>query len=131
MSQAVEQRRRAKSARQLLFLWAPPLALMGLIFFFSAQSHLDSGLGAIDLIGRKLIHAGEYALLTFLWWRALRTTSATTRTAIIAAVVVAVLYAVSDEYHQSFVEGRTGSPIDVLIDTTGALVAAFLLWRRG
>lgn len=131
MSQAVEQPQRAKRARELLALWAPPLALMGVIFFFSAQSHLDSGLGAIDLVGRKLIHAGEYALLTFLWWRALRTTSATSRTAIAAAVVVAVLYAASDEYHQSFVEGRTGSPIDVLIDTTGALVAAFLLWRRG
>src|SRR3954468_17793165 len=61
--------------------WAPPIALMVVIFVLSAQPDLNSGLGTIDLIGRKLVHAGEYALLTFLWWRALRTI-ATPRTAV-------------------------------------------------
>ena len=56
-----------------LDLWLPPLLLMGVIFFVSDQPSLNSGLGAIDLIGRKLIHFAEYALLTFLWWRALVT----------------------------------------------------------
>ena len=49
----------------------PPLALMALIFFLSAQPDLSSGLGTIDLIGRKLIHMTEYGLLWFLWARAL------------------------------------------------------------
>ena len=53
--------------------WAPPLVLMAVIFFFSAQPNLSSGLGWIDHVGRKFVHAGEYALLCFLWWRALRT----------------------------------------------------------
>jgi hypothetical protein len=53
--------------------WLPPLVLMGVIFFFSAQPNLNSGLGWIDHVGRKIVHASEYAFLCFLWWRALRT----------------------------------------------------------
>ena len=51
--------------------YGPPLALMALIFFFSAQPYLNSGLGVWDTIGRKLIHAATYGALWFLWWRAL------------------------------------------------------------
>src|SRR3954447_22010072 len=96
--------------------WAPPIALMVVIFVLSAQPDLNSGLGTIDLIGRKLIHAGEYALLTFLWWRALRTVTAT-RHAILLAAALAIGYSATDEFHQHFVEGRHGTPIDVLIDS--------------
>src|SRR4051794_41633038 len=49
--------------------YGPPVALMALIFFLSAQSNLNSGLGVWDLIGRKVVHASEYALLFCLWWR--------------------------------------------------------------
>src|SRR5919199_2899551 len=56
-----------------LDLWLPPFVLMTVIFVLSAQPDLNSGLGTIDLIGRKVIHMTEYALLCFLWWRALRT----------------------------------------------------------
>lgn len=109
--------------------WLPPFLLMALIFALSAQPNLDSGLGTVDLVGRKLVHAGEYALLAFLWWRALRT-SVPSRRAVLLALGISVAYAMSDEYHQSFVEGRTGSPIDVAIDTAGAAAAALLLRRR-
>ena len=108
--------------------WAWPLLLMGSIFFFSAQPDLDSGLGTIDLIGRKLIHFAEYALLTFLWWRVLRVRMPT-RTAAIAAFLIATAYAATDELHQSFVEGRNGSPVDWAIDTAGAALAAARLAR--
>lgn len=114
----------------MLALWAPPVALMGVIFALSAQPDLSSGLGTLDLIGRKLIHAGEYALLTWLWWRVAREHSGPGR-AILIAAIVALLYAASDEYHQSFVEGRHGTPVDVLIDSVGiALVVAFARRRR-
>jgi VanZ family protein len=109
--------------------WAPPIALMAVIFLLSAQPDLSSGLGTIDLIGRKLIHAGEYALLTFLWWRALRTV-ATPRTAIVLALGIAVGYAGTDEFHQRYVNGRHGTPVDVLIDAAGAAGAALLIQRR-
>jgi VanZ family protein len=110
--------------------WLPPIALMALIYYLSAQPDLTSGLGWIDLVGRKLVHATEYAALSLLWWRALRTTM-TNRHAALAGLAIAVAYAVTDEYHQTFVRGRHGGPIDVLIDGTGAAVAALAAWRRG
>jgi len=112
-----------------LALWLPPLALMGAIFFFSAQPSLDSGLGWIDHIGRKVIHFGEYALLTCLCWRALEP-STNPRRAALLAFVLASAYAVTDEYHQSFVEGRHGTPVDWLIDSAGAAAAAWWLSAR-
>jgi VanZ family protein len=109
-----------------LDLWLPPLLLMGVIFFFSAQPSLDSGLGAIDLIGRKLIHFAEYALLCFLWWRALVTVTSPGRAAL-WAFLLASGYAITDEYHQTFVDGRYGSPLDWVIDSAGAAVVAIRL----
>lgn len=130
MSSVVEHSTRARRGLRRLDPWAPPLALMAVIFYFSAQPDLSSGLGTIDLVGRKFIHAAEYALLTFLWWRALRTLLHKPP-AIAAAMSIAVAYAASDELHQTFVSGRHGSPVDVAIDAAGAGLAAFLLWRRG
>jgi VanZ family protein len=108
--------------------WLPPLVLMGVIFFFSAQPNLNSGLGWIDHVGRKIVHASEYALLCFLWWRALRTKLGANR-ALAAAWAVATLYAATDEFHQSFVTGRHATPVDVAIDSMGAAVFALLMLR--
>src|SRR4051794_182174 len=109
--------------------WAPPIALMVAIFLLSAQPDLNSGLGTIDLIGRKLIHAGEYALLTFLWWRALRTITSP-QSALVLALGISIGYAATDEFHQHYVQGRHAAPTDVLIDATGAAAAALLIRRR-
>ena len=111
-----------------LDLWLPPLLLMGAIFFFSHQPSLDSGLGPIDLIGRKLIHFAEYALLCFLWWRALVTVTSPGRAAL-WAFLLASGYAITDEYHQTFVDGRHGSPLDWAIDSAGAAVVAIRMRR--
>jgi VanZ like protein len=108
-----------------LDLWLP-LLLMGAIFVLSDQPSLDSGLGVIDLVGRKLIHFAEYALLCFLWWRPLRTVTTPSRAALFA-FLLASGYAAADEFHQTFVEGRHGRPIDWAIDSAGAAVAALRL----
>jgi VanZ family protein len=108
--------------------WLPPLALMGVIFFFSAQPNLSSGLGWIDHVGRKIVHASEYALLCFLWWRALRKRLDATK-ALGAAWAIAALYAATDEYHQSFVSGRHATWVDVAIDSMGAGLFALLVMR--
>ena len=110
-------------------LWLPPLVLMGLIYLFSAQPSLDSGLGWIDIVGRKLIHFGEYALLCFLWWRLLRTAMPDRRAALLA-FVVSCLYAATDELHQSYVDGRNGTPVDWAIDSAGAAAAALAVTAR-
>ena len=108
--------------------WVPPLVLMAVIFYFSAQPNLNSGLGWIDHVGRKVVHASEYALLCFLWWRALRTVL-DRRAAVVAAWAIAVAYAATDEYHQGFVNGRHASWVDVAIDAMGAGLFAVLTLR--
>jgi VanZ family protein len=109
--------------------WLPPLVLMAVIFALSAQPDLNSGLGTIDLIGRKLIHMSEYGLLCFLCWRATRTLAAPDR-ALGLAFAIAVAYAATDEFHQGFIHGRHGTPVDVCIDALGAGLVAFLIRRR-
>jgi VanZ family protein len=109
-----------------LGLWLPPLALMALIYVLSAQPDLSSGLGVIDLILRKIVHFATYGLLCLLLWRPLRTV-ATPRRAILVAFAIASAYAVTDEWHQTFVEGRHGTPVDWLIDSAGAALVALRL----
>jgi VanZ family protein len=102
---------------------------MGVIFALSAQPSLDSGLGLVDDIGRKLVHFGEYALLCFLWWRALASVTTPGRAALLAFLITSG-YSATDEFHQSFVEGRHGTPVDWLIDSAGAAVVALRLGAR-
>lgn len=121
--------RTPRSPLVLLSLWAPPVVLMGVIFALSAEPDLSSGLGTLDTVLRKLAHMAEYGLLVFLWWRALRRPLAE-RVAVALAVAISVVYAGTDEFHQSFVEGRHGTPVDVLIDSVGVAAVALLLLRR-
>jgi VanZ family protein len=117
-----------KVARALA-IWLPPVALMGLIFALSAMPSDDVDRGLAHFVGRKLAHFTEYALLTALWWRALRT-CLSARTAVLLAVAISIAYAATDEIHQRSVNGRHGTPMDVLIDTAGAVTAATLIVRR-
>jgi VanZ family protein len=104
--------------------FGPPLVLMGAIFFFSAQPDLGTGLGVWDTILRKAAHMAEYGLLWFLWHRALGNSSP------LPAALITLAFAASDEYHQSFVEGRHGTPVDVLIDAAGIAIAIAIHTRR-
>jgi VanZ family protein len=102
-----------------------PLLLMGLIFYLSAQSSTGEH-PWWEVIFRKLGHVTGYALLTALWWWAL---SGITRRPLLVAVCIAFAYACTDEFHQSFVHGRTGTPVDIAIDAIGMAIAAYLLTR--
>jgi len=110
-------------------VWLPPFLMMGVIFFFSAQPSLDSGLGILDSVGRKLVHFAEYGLLCYLWWRLLCTSMDSGRAALLA-FCLSSLYAVTDEFHQTYVEGRHGTPLDWAIDSAGAAVVALRLRSR-
>jgi VanZ family protein len=104
-----------------LSLFAPPLAVMTLIFALSATPDLSSGLGAWDTLLRKLAHITIFGVL----WLTLARAAHWRRPLLTAAI--AILYAISDEVHQSFVDGRHGTPVDVAIDTLGIGLAA-LAW---
>lgn len=104
--------------------YLPPLLLMGAIFVLSAQPGLNSGLGSWDTVLRKIAHMLEYGALWWLWWRALG------RCSPLPAVLIALAYAASDELHQSFVDGRVGSPVDWAIDAAGVGVAGLIVIAR-
>lgn len=108
-----------------VFLWA------GLIFFLSHQPELKSGLPERwDFFLAKSAHFLEYAILTFLLIRALQEHQLTKKKILILAVILAMGYAFSDEYHQSFILGRNASLRDVLIDSSGVLLIAWLVRRK-
>jgi VanZ family protein len=96
-----------------------PLALMGAIFYFSSQ-HADPDQAWWTVVVRKLGHIGGYAALTALWTWAL---AGTVRRPLLTAAAISFVYACSDEYHQSFVDTRHGSPVDVAVDTLGIALA--------
>jgi len=75
---------------------------------------------AIHRAIRKLAHLTEYAVLALLVWRALSVPGQRARRAALLTLTICFAYAVLDETHQVLVPGRTGSPIDVAIDTLGA-----------
>ena len=101
--------------------WLPVLAWAGVIFAVSSIPSLNSGLGTWDTVLRKGAHMTEYAILACLLARATASSA--------WAFGLAVGYAATDEFHQTFVRGRHGSPIDVGIDAVGALIGLGI-WRR-
>jgi VanZ family protein len=46
----------------------------------------------------------------------------------ILAILSTAIVASADEFHQTFIPSRTGTPVDVLLDTTGASVLCLLVW---
>lgn len=99
---------------------------MGLIFLASSTpaSRLPY-FGVMDLLVKKGGHALGYALLGLSYFHALpRRLSVPYRA--VMALLMAILFSLSDEFHQSFVAGRTSTLRDVLIDTGGASLALFV-----
>ena len=110
----------------ILYLWLPLLAWMGLIFFLSDQPDLPHPeLGWADLALSNVAHALVFGVLAGLWMRVLDGR----RHAWLVALLLTMLYALSDEFHQWFVPGRSADPWDLLADGAGA-VLALLLWHR-
>lgn len=106
--------------KRFLSLWLPVAAWCGVIFAFSATPDLSTGL-TYDYPLRK---AGHLAVFAILWLLARRPLGDGW------GFVFTVLYAASDEWHQTFVPGRAGAVSDVLIDAAGALLALTFVRRR-
>ena len=105
--------------------WLAVIAWMGLIFFFSSQSQLPAPNDPLlNFIIRKIAHFTVFGVLAFLLWRALPQG----RLVYAWAWVLTALYAVSDEYHQSFVALRQPAARDVIIDACGGATALLIVW---
>ncbi len=111
-----------------LNLWVPVVAWMGVLFHASSQADF----GGFSRIPDWLTHGTSYLILSLLVCRALAggVRLPLSARAAALAVVLCAAYAVSDEYHQSFVPGRDASAGDVAKDLGGAAIGA-LVWRRG
>jgi len=146
---------RGRLAR-ILYIWGPSLAIMAAIFGMSSRSDLGGPDGLADLLRQwalrwpgltpiidavLLVHRYEswvghfvaYALLALAIVWGLHRQWPTGRRHWIVAWSLALLYGISDEWHQSFVPGRTPDIRDVITDAAGAAVAlaiAYYLLRR-
>lgn len=76
---------------------------------------------------RKASHVTEFLVLALLYWRTFAATAMRRRIALPLSALLAILYAASDEFHQSFVPGRTGHAIDVYVDSIGVLLAVLIV----
>src|SRR5216117_4478839 len=88
-----------------------------------------AAINTIHTVIRKLGHVSEYAILALLLWRALCSgPTLRMKTPILfgAVLLTCAVFAVVDEFHQSFVGSRTSSDRDVLLDSAGALLGALV-----
>ena len=92
----------------------------------------DAGLALVHGVVRKASHFTEYAVLALLVARAFRTSSKEflRKHWFAVSLVFVALYALSDEFHQSFVASRTASIYDCVIDTAGGLTALIVVRIR-
>jgi len=137
--------------RNFFRYWLPALAWTALIFFFSTSHFSAEQTGyfltwllrslfhdisrpmfaLIHILIRKAAHLTVYAVLGLLWFRARRGPHSGWRARwALLALLVSMLVALADEFHQSFVPSRTGTPWDVLLDSLGALLAQAVLALR-
>ncbi len=107
--------------------WLPALAMMAVIFLASSMPATDLPFfGRWDLLIKKGGHALGYAMLGLSYYFALPARlSRGYRGAM--AWLMAVVFALSDEFHQSFVEGRGSNLVDVGIDSVGAGLSLLLM----
>lgn len=123
--------------------WYPSFLIMIIIFIFSSSPSLESNkqsgliVNAIKTLFpslenaeflvtlvRKSAHFIEYALLGFFTARAFKLSKASPWWSVLACAV----YAGTDEFHQSFVSGRSAEFKDVALDTLGASFGVFIYW---
>jgi VanZ family protein len=111
--------------------WLPAILIMAVIFGFSStpSTKLPS-FGLLDFLVKKGAHMSGYGLLALACWYGL----GFEKRRWWLALLLAILYAITDEFHQSFVPGRHPSWVDVLgFDGGGALIALSLgmYWLGG
>lgn len=130
--------------------WLPPILWMGLIFWFSTDTFSGSHTGSVlemvlraigvsvepvvlarvHFLIRKTAHLAAYAILGLLLFRAFRSGNVQRWRLkwAVSAFLIAAVYALLDEYHQSLTQERTASLADSVLDMVGSLGA--LVWIR-
>ena len=137
---------------QKFLAWLALLVWMGVIFYFSHQSgdasmQLSDGIldsfkslfqnfldyHTLSYIVRKIAHFTEYFILGLLIYHLVKQYRVISKTEIIWMILFCVIYAMSDEFHQVFIGGRSPMIFDVIIYSLGSSLSILLfrLFQRG
>lgn len=131
---------------QKFLAWLALLVWMGVIFYFSHQSgdasmQLSDGIldsfkslfqnfldyHTLSYIVRKIAHFTEYFILGLLIYHLVKQYRVISKTEIIWMILFCVIYAMSDEFHQVFIGGRSPKFFDVIIDSLGSSLSILIL----
>lgn len=131
---------------QKFLAWLALLVWLGVIFYFSHQSgdasmqlsdgFLDSfeslfqnflDYHTLSYIIRKIAHFTEYFILGLLIYHLVKQYRVISKTEIIWMILFCVIYAMSDEFHQVFIGGRSPKVFDVIIDSLGSSLSILIL----
>lgn len=131
---------------QKFLAWLALLVWMGVIFYFSHQSgdtsmQLSDGIldsfkslfqnfldyHTLSYIVRKIAHFTEYFILGLLIYHLVKQYRVISKTEIIWMILFCVIYAMSDEFHQVFIGGRSPKVFDVIIDSLGSSLSILIL----
>lgn len=135
--------------RKKIIAWALMLLWMAFIFFMSNQpgdvssKQSDFVVALMDMLGldfskfgdlatfviRKGAHFTEYMILYFLVFNVIRF-YVKSKLGYIYSLMIVFGYACSDEFHQLFVNGRSGQFRDVLIDTSGGTFGMIIIYIK-
>lgn len=111
---------------------SPPLVLWAFLIFLgsSLPSAKASDNGLVDFAVHKSVHLFEYGVLYLLYYRSVVENIWEKKAdKIFQALLFLAVFGAFDEYHQSFVPGRSARIADVMIDFIGGLSGLFVWWN--
>jgi VanZ family protein len=124
--------------------WLPVIIWAAIIFLFSANPDpytilpetwrvlrplpTVTNFSMTELIG-QIMHFVEYAILSILILRAITHSRPISRKSVLLTILLTMIYAFSDEIHQTFIPGRTFQLFDLFIDLLGAITGSFVYKR--
>lgn len=100
---------------------------MAIIWKLSDTPDLAVASGWLDAVTRKAAHITVFGLLCGAFVLALRAQRLSSSVCLVVGALLALAYAAVDEYHQTFVPTRHGTPVDVAIDAVGIGIASIVL----
>ena len=126
---ATHSRRPTSGATRRVALWGPVAVYMLAIFILSSQPDVPLPHGLTDKQGHSLGYLGLGITITRACIGGLGAPVSLSRG--LAAVALSVAYGATDEWHQSFVPGRTADLTDLRADATGAFLGTAACWLWG
>ena len=101
------------------------VGLLDRVLSFLHLEDLESLINMLFTPVRKMAHYIIYLILGLLMLNFIKEFDLSLKEMIIASLLICIMYAVSDEIHQIYVDGRAGRVIDVFIDTLGSITGIY------